>query len=478
MDLHALLQQNFGYDTFRPGQEAVIRNVLQQKSQIAILPTGSGKSLCYQLPAYAQEGTVLVISPLVALMEDQVAQLKKQGEKRVAALNSFNRYEERQYILHHLQQYKFLFISPEMLVTPYVMKAIRRVRLAFIVVDEAHCISQWGFDFRPDYLRLQQFFSQMPERPVLALTATADEKVVQDIATYLDIKEPIIEKTSLDRPNIAYAIEKMEDDDAKLKWLQQRLKETTGPGIIYVGARKKADALAQVLKEEVNGIAAYHAGMEQDDRAMIQTQFLNGELEWICATNAFGMGIHKEDVRQVIHLHMPTTFSNYVQEVGRAGRDGERSVATLVYTEEDLQRARFMLYEDVPTESIVHTVYSRLRTGLSIQEIVAQLMLTETMSRVIGYYVEVYQEQEAIREIRTQMQHKEQQFQQMIRFVHEEDCLRSKLLQYFGENLQKKPSNCCSSCKTNTIAFLKEMKNDKNKLKWSNWEERLSQLLG
>lgn len=478
MDLHALLRQRFGYETFRPGQEAVIQHVLQQKSQIAILPTGSGKSLCYQLPAYVVPGTVLIISPLVALMEDQVAQLKKQGEKRVAALNSFNKYEERQQILGHLSHYKFLFVSPEMLANPYVFNAISRVQIAFIVVDEAHCISQWGFDFRPDYLRLQQFFTQHPQLTVLALTATADDKVMADIATYLHMVNPLIEKTSLDRPNITYAVEKVEDDDAKLKWLQRHLRETAGPGIIYVGARKKADALAQYLKDDVNGIAAYHAGMEQEDRAMIQAQFLNGELEWICATNAFGMGIHKDDVRQVIHLHIPSTFANYVQEVGRAGRDGERSVATLIYSDDDLQRARFMLYEDFPTESVIRAVYEQLRMGQSMNDIVEQFIFSETMERMIRYYVEQYDEQNAIQETQTQMAHKEQQFQQMVRYVQADHCLREQLLQYFGETLQKKPSNCCSSCKTNDIQFLKDEKNNRNELKWFDWEERLSQLLG
>ena len=478
MHLHTVLQQYFGYDTFRPGQEAVIRNVIQHKSQIAILPTGSGKSLCYQLPAYMMEGTVLIISPLVALMEDQVAQLKKQGEKRVAALNSFNTYEERQRILHNLSHYKFVFVSPEILTVHYVYHAILRLQLAFVVVDEAHCISQWGFDFRPDYLRLQQFFEQFSQTTVLALTATADQKVMDDITTYLKMDDPHIEKTSLDRPNISYAIEKMGDEVEKLTWLQHRLQQTAGPGIIYVGSRKKADELAQLLKEDVNGISAYHAGMEQEDRTMIQAQFINGELEWICATNAFGMGIHKEDVRQVIHLHIPTTFANYVQEVGRAGRDGKQSAATLLYTEDDLQRARFMLYEDFPTEQLLRTVYGHLAAHMPLEQIIEQLMLSETMERIIRYDVETYHEKEAIHQLQMQIKHKELQFQQMIQFIQETDCLRTRLLQYFGETLQKRPSNCCTSCKTNDIQFLRDEKNNRKQLKWSNWEERLSQLLG
>lgn len=478
MAIQQLLQDHFGYDSFRPGQEVVIRNVLQQKSQIAILPTGSGKSLCYQLPAYALEGTVVIIAPLVSLMEDQVAQLKKQGEKRVAALNSFNTYEERQRILQHLQQVKFLFVSPEILTVQYVLQAIRRLQLAYVVVDEAHCISQWGFDFRPDYLRLQQFFKQFPGVTVLALTATANEQVMKDIAIYLEMDNPHIEKASLDRPNIQYIIEKMNDEEAKQKWLRQHLRETIGPGIIYVGSRKKADALAEMLKDDVDGIAAYHAGMEPEDRAMIQAQFMTGELEWICATNAFGMGIHKGDVRQVIHLHIPSTFSNYVQEVGRAGRDGEQSAAILLYTENDLDTAQFMLYEDVPTEALIRTVYGQLAQQLPLEIILDNLMLSDTMARIIRYYVETYPETEALRQLQRHNKQKALQFKQMTHFLEEEACLRERLLWYFGERLENKPSTCCSACGSNDIVFLEGENRVKKPLKWSNWEERLLQLLG
>lgn len=478
MNLQQVLKEKFGFESFRPGQEAVIRDVLQKQSQIAILPTGSGKSLCFQLPAYLMDGTVIIISPLVALMEDQVAILKQQGEKKVAALNSFHSYQEREQIIAQLHMYKFIFISPEMLTVPKVAEKIKSTKLAFIVVDEAHCISQWGFDFRPDYLRIRDFLNMLGEPTILALTATADEKVIQDIRTYLNLVQPVYHKQSLDRPNISYAIHEMDSEEAKTTWLINRLAKTTGPGIIYVASRKRADELAALLKNEIGGVASYHAGIEQEDRAFVQAQFLNGELEWICATNAFGMGIHKDNVRQVIHEHVPSTIANYIQEVGRAGRDGQLSTATLMYTIDDIQKTRFIMREDVPDEESIRYFAHTLTAQKSFHEAAQLAGVSETGRRILQYYLERLSVEETIHQIEQQSREKEVQLQKMIQLIQGEECVRKQILSFFGETLQEKPVFCCAACQDLQIEDLNLTRFAYERREWDDWSERLTQLLG
>lgn len=478
MDLQRVLKEKFGFEAFRPGQEAVVRDVLKKKSQIAILPTGSGKSLCFQLPAYLMDGTVIIISPLVALMEDQVAILKQQGEKRVAALNSFHSYREREQIIAHLHMYKFIFISPEMLTVPKVAEKIKRIPLAFLVVDEAHCISQWGFDFRPDYLRISEFLKTLNEPTILALTATADEKVMQDIMTYLNLSDPVFHKQSLDRPNISYAIYEMASEEEKTQWLIDRLTKTTGPGIIYVASRKRADELAALLKSKIGGVASYHAGIEQEDRAFVQAQFLNGELEWICATNAFGMGIHKDNVRQVIHEHVPSTIANYIQEVGRAGRDGKLSTATLIYTKDDCQKTRFIMREDVPDEESIRYFAQVFKREQSFHEAAQLAGVSETGRRILQYYLERLSVEETIHQIQQQSREKEVQLQKMIHLIEGETCIRQQILSFFGETLKEKPKYCCAACHELQIDELNMTKHMQEVREWDDWSERLTQLLG
>lgn len=477
MELHDVLKGKFGYEQFRKGQEPIIRRLLRGENQIAILPTGGGKSLCYQLPAYLVDGLVVIISPLVALMEDQVAQLKKQGEKRVAALNSFNNWQQRRLILSNLPHYKFLFISPEMLMSEQLQKQLANVHIAYLVVDEAHCISQWGFDFRPDYLRLQTFFKQRPNCPVLALTATADEKVIEDIQFYLNLSTVHVEKTSLNRQNISYELIKMTDEEEKTKWLVEHLKQTTGPGVIYVGSRKRADELAALLSKHCSGIQSYHAGLEKEDRALIQAQFISGEVNWICATNAFGMGIHKDDVRQVIHEHIPASMANYIQEVGRAGRDGKRAHATMIFVEEDLQKTRFIMLEDFPTAAIVRDIGQQMKYQ-SLKEVADFFALNETMTRVLHYYLSHYSIEEAVLKIEEQRQAKEQHFKKMTTFIETSHCLRQEVLKNFGEHDFTKSENCCSNCGLQPLTFLNQQNTMENCAQRIDWQERLSQLLG
>lgn len=478
MKVQQILAEKFGFNSFRPGQEEVIRDVLKNRSQIAILPTGSGKSLCFQLPAYLLEGTVLVVSPLVALMEDQVARLKQQGEKRVAALNSFHTYQEREQIIMNLTRYKFIFISPEMLTVPKVAHAIRQTKLALIVVDEAHCISQWGFDFRPDYLRISEFLKTLSNPLILALTATADQKVIEDISSYLNLEAPSLHIYSLDRPNLSYMIQEVNSEEEKTEWLMQRLKKSTGPGIIYVSSRKRADQLAELLKGEGERVTSYHAGMEQEDRAFVQAQFLNGDLEWICATSAFGMGIHKNDVRQVIHEHVPATIANYVQEVGRAGRDGNLSTTSLIYTVDDIRKTRFITHEDYPKDDEIRLFGRLVREGKSIDEAAQLAQVSETGKRMLHYYFERMSIDETIAKVQQQRIEKENELMKMLGLMESNECIRAQVLQSFGEHLAEKPEVCCGNCHSIQVEALNLLKHEKSVRKWNDWSERLTQLLG
>ncbi|MBB4823793.1 ATP-dependent DNA helicase RecQ [Sporosarcina luteola] len=476
-ELANVLYEKFGYREFRPGQERVIRSVLEGKDTIAILPTGTGKSLCYQLPSYLLPGSTLIVSPLVALMEDQASSMRRKGEKRVVALNSFLSYQEKKRILSQLQLYKFIFVSPEMLLQEKVENRLRQLDLSLIVVDEAHCISQWGFDFRPDYLRIGEIFNRA-RPPILALTATADQQVIQDISIYLHMKQPIVEKQSLDRPNLTYVIEKMNSSD-KTKWIEERVEQTIGPGIIYVASRKRADQLATILTEKGYSVAAYHAGKEQEDRALIQEQYIRGEVEWICATNAFGMGIHKDDIRQVIHEHLPHTIASYIQEVGRAGRDGKLACAVLLYAQEDENITRFIIHNDMPDRFEVEHYTERMQAGLSPAESAVLAGLSETAKRVIDFYLSQMPLEKVYARIEELQRNKEMDLLQMLSVIHSEICIRKKILDLFGEEHETNLDTCCSVCGLGEIDWLRKTKEaEVQRTMTYSWDERIDVLLG
>ena len=478
MTIHQLLKDKFGFEQFRAGQEDVIRDVIAGKDTIAILPTGIGKSLCYQLPAYVLGGTVLIVSPLVALMEDQVAIMKRNGEKSVVALNSFLSYSEKNRIMRELERYKFIFISPEMLLQKNVAAHFRNIQLSLLVVDEAHCISQWGFDFRPEYLRIGEFFEGLNRPGILALTATADDKVKADICHYLQLHMPAIHQRSLDRPNISYSIVKVESGMMKTEWIKNRLVTTPGPGIIYVASRKRADELSLLLQEIGISAASYHAGKEQEDRAFIQEQFITGEISWICATNAFGMGIHKDNIRQVIHEHVPQAIASYIQEVGRAGRDGELSSATLLFSSDDEGRTRFIIQDDIPQEWEIKHYEGLLVENYPSAEAAELARISETGKRVIDYYIERMPIEDVIIRMNELKREKEAQLQTMLGLIHTEKCIREEILGFFGEECETKPTFCCSVCGTADDLRLDGQKpiiSDKHMM---DWDERLTQLLG
>ena len=479
MELQEVLYQKFGYESFRPGQQEVITELLAGRDAVAIFPTGMGKSLCYQLPAYMLDGAVVIISPLVALMEDQVANLRKHKEKRVVAINSFLSRQEKELALSTLAQYKFIFLSPEMMMQPSVRQLVQQLHIAFFVVDEAHCISEWGFDFRPDYLRLKELFSDIERAPVLALTATANDKVVEDIITYLHMRNPHIERQPMDRPAISYSVMHLNNELAKTEWILKRLATTIGPGVIYVASRKRADELSAIIRERGIPTASYHGGKEQDERSIIQQQFVQGELEWICATNAFGMGIHKDDIRQIIHEHLPATPSAYIQEVGRAGRDGEKAAATLLYSERDIQKVKFIVYEDLPDEQQILYYHSLLQSRTPCQLAAEQAGLSEVASRLLDYYLEQYDVENVVRQIQQIYQVKEKQIAEMESYVKSDSCLREKLVQFFGENTLPAETDCCSNCQNLDEDWLiKSEISTEREVEALQWRDRLLQLLG
>ena len=477
MDLYTCLQSKFGYNEFRPGQKEVIESVLRFEDVIAMLPTGMGKSLCYQLPGYMLNGPVLIISPLLSLMQDQVDQLKKFGEKRVVAFNSFLQHNEKQYALHYLAQYRFIFISPEMLAQPNFQERFKQVKFSLIVVDEAHCISQWGFDFRPDYLRIKTFIQSIEATPKLALTATATEKVISDIENYLVMQKPKKYIYSVDRPNIKIASIRCENKFEKKQWIVNHVSQTEGPGIVYMQSRNRANELANELLQQEIRVAAYHGGLENSDRQFIQQQFIQGTLDWIIATNAFGMGVHKNNIRQVIHETMPSTMANYMQEIGRAGRDGLLSVAITLYSPGDEDIALFLANEDLPSDEQVDAFISTPSAGYSEAQYLQQYRITETMYRVINYWLSIESPQALKHRLQQLRLIKKQQVLEMRKLLENDHCIRESLLAYFGQSLHGKLVDCCSVCGLNYMDYMQEKKKNEFQNFGESWQKRLQTLL-
>lgn len=341
--MHQILKKYFGYDSFRPNQEEIIRNVLQGRDVLVLMPTGGGKSLCYQIPALMLEGTTVVISPLLSLMKDQVDALVESGIY-AAALNSNNTDEENLTIRQDCirGKVKILYISPERLMAEIPFLS-RYVRVALFAVDEAHCISQWGHDFRPEYTQLGILHHEFAHVPVMALTATADKVTREDIQKQLNLVDPCIFISSFDRPNLSLEVRRgyrmREKHLAILNFISRRPDQS---GIIYCMSRKNTETVAAMLQEHDINVAVYHAGLSTEERARTQEAFLNDHVQIVCATVAFGMGINKSNVRFVIHYNLPKSIECFYQEIGRAGRDGMPSDTLLFYSFGDLaQLTRF-----------------------------------------------------------------------------------------------------------------------------------------
>ncbi|MDX1955577.1 MAG: ATP-dependent DNA helicase RecQ [Chitinophagaceae bacterium] len=333
--IQAVLKQHWGYDKFRPLQEDIILSVLEGKDTLALMPTGGGKSLCYQVPAMAQPGLCLVISPLIALMKDQVENLRRKGITAYAIFSGMSRKETEQVLRTAGESNcKFLYVSPERLETRLFKEYLPGLPISLIAVDEAHCISQWGYDFRPPYLRITQLREELPEVPVLALTASATEEVQKDICQYLGFQKETIFRQSFERPNLSYSLFKVE---ARMPKLREILEKVPGTGIVYCRSRKATQEISEQLKQWGISSDHYHAGLSGEERGRKQEAWIRNEIRVMACTNAFGMGIDKPDVRVVVHTDIPECLENYYQEAGRAGRDGKKAYAVLLYDDQSIK---------------------------------------------------------------------------------------------------------------------------------------------
>ncbi len=395
------LKLYFGYEQFRPMQEQIIEGVLQGKDVVVLMPTGGGKSVCYQVPAVVMPGICVVVSPLIALMKDQVEALLVNGIP-AAYINS-SQSAEQQYVIENecLEgKLKLLYVSPEKLLSPGFMSFLKRIRVSLFAVDEAHCISAWGHDFRPEYTQLKALKQQFPTIPVIALTATADKLTQKDIQEQLYLQNPNVFVASFDRPNINLTVKPGRDRFNKItEFLDRHHKQ---PGIIYCLSRKGVESLANKLKTNGFSVTYYHAGMSPNQRAKAQEDFLRDNVQIVCATIAFGMGIDKSNVRWVIHYNLPKNIEGYYQEIGRAGRDGAKSDALLFYSFADVMNMRNMLQENQSRET---------QTEL-------QLVKLERMQQ----------------------------------FAEASACRRRILLQYFGETMKKDCGNC-DICRNPPVRF-------------------------
>ena len=447
--------RRFGLRAFRPGQQDVIGAALRGEDVLAVMPTGAGKSLCYQLPALLADGLTVVVSPLIALMKDQVEALTRRGVT-AASLTSQLSYTEQRRLLTKLGELQLLYLSPERLGNEGVRRALCGVGVARLVIDEAHCISGWGHDFRPDYRQLGRVRMSFGNPPVTALTATATGIVRDDIVTLLGLRDPVRVLTGFDRPNLRYRVWPVPDETAREEALQLLLDRTPGPCIIYAGTRERTETTARRLAEQGLSSAAYHAGLDTHTRNAVQDGFLAGKVKVMVATNAFGMGVDKADVESVIHLELPASLEAYYQEAGRAGRGGQRATCTLLYADGDGAKQERLLRVSSPTLLDLKKVYLGLRNthpeSVTATELelnrgkligTVQLLEEQGIARVLreGRSVKLALEPAFVRDLpefqpawtERYNARRAQLLEEIIRFAELNTCRRDRLLGYFGD---------------------------------------------
>lgn len=399
--LHRALKHYYGYDSFRTGQEEIISKILHGQPVLAVLPTGAGKSICFQLPSLLLKGVTLVISPLISLMKDQAEALTARGIP-AAYLDSSMSGNEYGRVLHAAlnKECKFLYVAPERLSNPQFVSFAKKAYITMVAVDEAHCVSQWGHSFRKDYYLIPDFIAALPTRPLIAaFTATATPEVRKDIVQRLNIPEAKIVVTGFDRPNLRFAVQRTQDKDRSLlEFVRKHKKEC---GVIYCATRNKVESVTQLLRRNGFSVLRYHAGLTPEERRENQNAFVGGSVQLIVATNAFGMGIDKADVRFVVHYNMPKDIESYYQEAGRAGRDGKEAECLLLYDKADIAVNTYLIGHDQP--------------DLAWKE------------------------------------HELKLLDKMVFYCNTSGCLRKVLLEYFGE---KAPARCnhCGNCDGNKTA--------------------------
>lgn len=443
------LKKWFGFEDFKPGQQEIIESVLNNEDTLGILPTGSGKSLCYQLPTYIRQQPTLIISPLISLMDDQVMQLKLHGEHHVCCIHSGMDENERKRNIEALTKSRFIYLSPEFILQPQNFKLIKNLNIGMVVLDEAHCLSEWGYDFRPHYALIGKIIARFPTATVLALTATAPNYLTYDLNAMLKKSFHVI-KTSMNRDNISLTHKNFADDEAKLKWLLPAL-ENSGPTIIYVSSKKVCLTLAKEIYNYGFLTGIYHGDLSYQERHTVQHQFLNNEIPIIVATSAFGMGINKKDIRSIFHYHLSTSPSNYMQEIGRAGRDGADSQAISLFQPDDSFLLETLLFTDMMTTNDIDA----FETGAFVTP--DKFEILEILN---SYY--------SFAELRTifdrTYQRKRQGYIRMLGYKNLDQCRRTYMMEFFGETLSKRPDQCCDNDSDLNVINLINRKKVKRKM--------------
>ncbi|BAM47354.1 RecQ family ATP-dependent DNA helicase [Amphibacillus xylanus] len=498
MNLEELLYKYFGYQSFRQGQKDIIQDILSGNHVFATLPTGSGKSICFQLPAMIFKGHTIVVTPLLSLMEDQVKQLKKRGFKRVVAINSFNSGEQRANILNRLSDYQLIYLSPEMLQNQTIINRLSELTIDLFVVDEAHCISQWGHEFRPDYLKLNQVIVQLGDPTVLALTATATPDVQLDIINHFSAIEFNKHLYPIDRDNISLIVEHFEQRKEKDEYLINLFQQYTVPTIIYFSSKKETERVANLLNDTFShlNVAFYHGGLETNERLLIQEQFIEDQIDIICSTSAFGMGIDKSNIRLIIHYHIPTRLESFIQEIGRAGRDQLASVSITLITPNDQHLPRHLIESELPTKSMIESLFTNLdylhktKQNITLDQV---LNINEPMNEIQRQFIQDNIEQTGIIDLEQQIDvnkinlmwknelidkierrtlYKHRKLREMMNWVYTTNCRREALYQSFQSSVKEAKYFCCDQCgftlnqwspessprRTNTVSWQLQLK--------------------